>query len=93
MSTWIAQDNFVGETAEGAWVTVVKGQPFPDSHPMVALDRDAADKAAKAGITRTALFAPMDFGEADEPAKAAPEPKAAPAKAEPPKAAPSRKGA
>ena len=69
--TWIAQDNFVGETAEGAWVTVQKGQPFPDNHPLVALDRDAAEKAQKAGITRTALFAPMDFGEADEPAKPA----------------------
>ena len=79
--TWIAQDNFVGETPEGAWVTVQKGQPFPDNHPLVALDRDAAAAAAKGGVTRTALFAPMDFGEADEP----PPKQAA-------KAAPSRKG-
>ncbi len=77
--TWVAQDNFVGESAEGAWVTVQKGQAFPDNHPLVRLDRDAADAAAKAGVTRTALFAPMDLGE--------PEPKAAP------KAAASRKGA
>jgi hypothetical protein len=72
--TWIAQDNFVGETPEGAWVTVLKGQPFPDNHPLVALDRAAAEAASKAGTTRTALFAPMDFGEADEPK---PAPKAA----------------
>jgi hypothetical protein len=81
--TWIAQDNFVGETPEGAWLTVQKGQPFPDNHPLVALDRDAAEKAQKAGVTRTALFAPMDFGEADAP----PEPKPAA------KPAASRKGA
>jgi len=65
--TWVAQDNFVGESAEGAWLTVQKGQAFPDNHPLVRLDRDAADAAAKAGITRTALFAPMDLGEPDEP--------------------------
>jgi hypothetical protein len=66
--TWVAQDNFVGESAEGAWLTVQKGQAFPDNHPLVRLDRDAADAAAKAGITRTALFAPMDLGEPEEPA-------------------------
>ena len=66
--TWIAQDNFVGESAEGAWVTVHKGQAFPDGHPLVGLDRDAAAEAAKSGIERTALFAPMDLGEEDEPA-------------------------
>ena len=73
--TWIAQDNFVGESAEGAWLTVTKGQAFPDNHPMVRLDRDAADAAASAGVTRTALFAPMDLGEpepAPKPAVKAP---------------------
>jgi hypothetical protein len=65
--TWIAQDNFVGESPEGAWVTVHKGQPFPDSDPFVALDREASDAAAKAGVSRTPLFAPMDFGEPEEP--------------------------
>ena len=74
--TWVAQDNFVGETPEGAWLTVQKGQAFPDGHPLVVLDRDAADKASKAGIARTALFAPMDYGEPDEP-PAKPDPKAA----------------
>ena len=75
--TWIAQDNFVGESAEGAWVTVTKGQPFPDNHPLVALDRAAAEAAAKGGVTRTPLFTPLDFGEADEPApKAAAKPAA-----------------
>jgi hypothetical protein len=78
--TWVAQDNFVGETPEGAWVTVQKGQAFPDSHPLVRLDRDAAAVAAKDGRSRTPLFAPMDLGEEEEPA-----PKA--------KAAASRKGA
>jgi hypothetical protein len=78
--TWIAQDNFVGETPEGAWVTVQKGQPFPDGHPLVLLDRAGAEAAAKEGRPRTPLFAPMNFGEAAEPPKA------------PPKAAPSRKG-
>jgi hypothetical protein len=90
MTTWIAQDNFVGETPEGAWVTVTKGQPVPPGSPawaIVALDREAADAAAKAGVSRTALFAPMDFGE-PEPEPPKPEPKAAP-----PKAAPPRKGA
>ena len=70
MTTWVAQDNFVGETPEGAWVTVQKGQPVPPGSlawPMVALDREAAEAAAKAGVSRTALFAPMDFGEEDEP--------------------------
>ena len=77
MGTWVAQDNFVGETPEGAWVTVQKGQAFPDGHPLVALDRDAAEAAAKAGTSRTSLFAPMDMG-GEEPE---PEPKAkAPAK-------------
>ena len=75
MSTWVAQDNFVGETPDGAWLTVQKGQAFPDGHPLVMLDRDAAEAAAKDGISRTSLFAPMDMGEEE------PEPKAkAPAK-------------
>lgn len=76
--TWVAQDNFVGETPEGAWLTVQKGQAFPDNHPLVRLDRDAADAASKDGRARTPLFAPMDLGE-EEPAK--PAAKAAPAKA------------
>ena len=74
--TWVAQDNFVGESAEGAWVTVQKGQAFPDNHPLVRLDRDAADAAAKEGRTRTSLFAPMDLGEPDEPPAAKPAAKA-----------------
>jgi hypothetical protein len=71
--TWVAQDNFVGETPEGAWLTVQKGQAFPDNHPLVRLDRDAAESAAKGGVSRTSLFAPMDLGEEE------PEPKAKPA--------------
>jgi len=74
MGTWVAQDNFVGETPDGAWLTVQKGQAFPDGHPLVMLDRDAAEAAAKDGISRTSLFAPMDMGEPE------PEPKKAPAK-------------
>ena len=73
--TWVAQDNFVGESAEGAWVTVQKGQAFPDGHPLVRLDRDAAEAAAKDGRPRTPLFAPMDLGEpepAPKPAAKAP---------------------
>ena len=73
MGTWVAQDNFVGETPDGAWLTVQKGQAFPDGHPLVTLDRNAAEAAAKDGISRTSLFAPMDMGEEPEPA-----PKAAP---------------
>ena len=78
--TWVAQDNFVGETAEGAWLTVAKGQAFPDNHPLVRLDRDAAEAAAKDGRARTPLFAPMDLGEEEPPAAA------------PKRAAASRKG-
>jgi hypothetical protein len=69
--TWVAQDNFVGETPEGAWLTVQKGQAFPDNHPLVRLDRAAADAAAKDGRSRTSLFAPMDLGEPEPPAKPA----------------------
>ena len=79
---WVAQDTFTGETPDGAWVTVQKGQPIQDGHPLIQLDRDAADAAEKEGRTRSPLFAPQDFGEDEAPAKA-------PAKA----AAPSRKGA
>jgi hypothetical protein len=79
---WVAQDTFTGETPDGAWLTVQKGQPIPDGHPLVALDRAAADAAAKEGRSRTPLFAPQDFGEEEEEA---PGPKA--------KAASSRKGA
>jgi hypothetical protein len=78
--TWVAQDNFVGESPEGAWLTVQKGQAFPDNHPLVRLDRDAAEAAAKDGRARTPLFAPMDLGEEEAPAKA------------PAKAAAARKG-
>jgi len=78
---WVAQDTFTGETPDGAWVTVQKGQPIPDGHPLVALDRAAAEAAAKEGRSRSPLFAPQDFGgDEDE----------APSK--PPKAAASRKG-
>jgi len=71
MSTWVAQDNFVGETPDGAWLTVQKGQAFPDGHPLVMLDRDAAEAAAKDGISRTSLFAPMDMGDEEPAPKAA----------------------
>jgi pyruvate/2-oxoglutarate dehydrogenase complex dihydrolipoamide acyltransferase (E2) component len=80
---WVAQDSFTGESADGAWLTVHKGQTRPDGDPLVALDRSEAERAAKAGTPRTALFAPQDFDEDEEPA-----PKPA-AKAP----APSRKGA
>ena len=79
---WVAQDTFTGETPDGAWLTVQKGQPIPDGHPLVALDRAAADAAAKDGVTRSPLFAPQDFGDDEDEA---------PSKA--PKAAASRKGA
>lgn len=82
---WVAQDNFVGETPEGAWLTVHKGQTIPDGDPLVALDRAAADAAQKEGRERAALFAPLDFGEEEEPP-----PKAV--KAPPKAAAPARKG-
>jgi hypothetical protein len=42
---WIAQDTFVAEDAAGAQVRVQKGAPFPDDHPLVKLDRDAAVRA------------------------------------------------
>jgi hypothetical protein len=64
---WIAQDTFVAEDAAGAQVRVQKGAPFPDDHPLVMLDRDAAAAAEKDGVTRTPLFAPMNFGEPEEP--------------------------
>lgn len=76
---WVAQDNFVGESAEGAWLTVHKGQTYPDGDPLVALDRDAADAAARDGRARTPLFAPLDFGE-DEPPSVKPSAKAAPSR-------------
>jgi pyruvate/2-oxoglutarate dehydrogenase complex dihydrolipoamide acyltransferase (E2) component len=90
--TWVAQDNFVGESPEGAWLTVQKGQAFPDNHPLVRLDRDAAEAAEKDGRSRTPLFAPMDLGE-DEKAPAKSQPAKAEEKAPPVKAAPGRKGA
>ena len=74
---WVAQDTFTGETPDGAWVTVQKGQPIPDGHPLVALDRDAADAAAKEGRTRSPLFAPQDFGEDEDEAPAKPAAKTA----------------
>jgi hypothetical protein len=77
MAGWIAQDSFVGETPEGAWVTVTKGMWFPDGDPLVALDHDSAALAAKAGVSRTPLFAPLDTGEEEAPAPAAKAPKAA----------------
>jgi hypothetical protein len=77
--TWVAQDNFVGETPEGAWLTVQKGQAFPDNHPLVRLDREGAEAAAKEGRSRTPLFAPLDLGEQDVPAQVPAKAKAAPA--------------
>jgi hypothetical protein len=44
-----AQDNFVAEI-DGAPLTVVKGQVFPSSHPVVKLDGD-----------RGLLFRPLDI--------------------------------
>ena len=58
-------------------MTVAKGQPFPDGHPLVRLDRDAADAAAKDGRSRTPLFAPMDTGEEEAPPVEKAAPKAA----------------
>jgi hypothetical protein len=57
--TYIAQDTFVAETADGAQVRVSRGEAFPDGHPLVKLDQ------AGSGV----LFKPMDTGE-DEPPKA-----------------------
>jgi pyruvate/2-oxoglutarate dehydrogenase complex dihydrolipoamide acyltransferase (E2) component len=79
---WVAQDSFVGETPEGAWLTVVKGQTIPDGDPLVALDREAADAAAREGRARTPLFAPLDTGEEEPPP--APAAKAAKAAAKAP---------
>lgn len=67
---WVAQDSFSAESAEGAWLTVTKGQTRPDGDPLVALDRSEAERAAKDGISRAALFAPQDFDEEEEPAPA-----------------------
>jgi pyruvate/2-oxoglutarate dehydrogenase complex dihydrolipoamide acyltransferase (E2) component len=91
MAGWIAQDSFVGETPDGAWVTVHKGMWVPDGDPLIALDRDGAEQAAKAGVARAALFAPADPGETEKPE---PEPEPAPAKeaAAPRKGAATRKG-
>lgn len=58
--TYIAQDTFVAETADGAQVLVTKGAAYPDAHPLVKLDQ------AGAGV----LFKPMDLGE-EQPAKPA----------------------
>ena len=74
---WVAQDNFVSETAEGAPLSVTKGQTRPDGHPLVVLDRSEAERAAKAGIERTALFAPQDFDDEEPAPKAKPAAKAA----------------
>jgi hypothetical protein len=60
MTTYIAQDTFVAETAEGASIRVSKGEPFPDGHPLVRLD--------KAGSGT--LFKPMDEGDDGKSAKA-----------------------
>ena len=60
-----AQDNFVAEI-DGAPLTVVKGQVFPSSHPVVKLDGD-----------RGLLFRPLDIDQ-DAPDRAVkPGPKAA----------------
>jgi len=86
MAGWIAQDTFVAESPDGAWIHVQKGAAFPDDHPVVALDRAAAEQAAKDGISRTPLFAPMNFGEPE------PEPEPEPKAKAPAKPAASRKG-
>jgi hypothetical protein len=57
--TYIAQDTFVAENADGAQVRVSRGEAFPDKHPLVKLDQ------AGAGV----LFKKMDLGEEEEPAK------------------------
>jgi hypothetical protein len=88
---WIAQDTFVAEDAAGAQVRVQKGAPFPDDHPLVKLDRDAAEAAEKDGVSRTPLFAPMNFGEPEPEPAPEPEPEPAPAPAK--EAAAPRKGA
>jgi hypothetical protein len=79
---WVAQDSFTGETPDGAWVTLHKGQTRPDGHPLVMLDHSEAERAAKEGVTRTALFVPQDFDDDEEP-EPEPEPKAAKAPAKP----------
>jgi len=89
---WIAQDTFVATDAAGAQVRVQKGAPFPDDHPLVKLDRDAAQAAEKDGIARTPLFAPMDFGEPEPEPEPEPEEKPAKEAAAPRKPAATRKG-
>ena len=58
--TYIAQDTFVAERADGAQVRVSRGEAFPDGHPLVKLDQEGA------GV----LFKLMDTGE-EPPSKSA----------------------
>lgn len=62
-----AQETFVAELESGP-LLVTKGQVFADGHEAVRLD---------AG--RGMLFKPLDLGEAEPPAKAAPKAAAKPA--------------
>lgn len=73
-----AQDTFAADFEDGTSARVVKGDVLPDSHELVKRDLSAAAAAAKAGVERVALFAPLEGGDDDEadaadskPAKAA----------------------
>jgi len=60
--TYIAQDTFVAENADGGQVRVSRGEAFPDGHPLVKLDQ------AGAGV----LFKQMDLGDDEAPAAKSP---------------------
>lgn len=67
MKYYQAQDTFVAGLGDGTEKLVVKGEPYPETHPLVKRDLDAA----KADPGRVPLFRELDPGEpAPAPAKA-----------------------
>lgn len=66
-----AQDTFTADLKDGTTLRVVKGEVFADRHELVLRDQAAAAAAEKAGADRAALFAPLDLGEDEAPAKPA----------------------
>jgi len=62
-----AQDTFVADLEDGTAVRVVKGEVLPEGHELVKRDMAGTGQ----------LFKPLDTGEEEAPAKAAPKGRAA----------------
>lgn len=68
MDWFRARQQFNADMPDGSQRTVHLGEVLPGNHELVRRDLDGATAAAKAGVSRDALFEPLEAAEEEEAA-------------------------